>query len=267
MKNLIKGLTIISFIALTACQKGFDTNSTQGTRGSLVNAAEGVTPELQKAVAETEQNVEKMEVNVDQSLQQMDALFASMQSAILTNTANMNASSNSGGGFDFGGILGTLGSILLGGFNPISLIMGGINLVTGLIDGFGGSQPAAFNDFQSTFDSIFGNIQTVVTEAKSIVSDQRQLIVAQLATMDSSNPSQAAIYQQLMGIMSQLDAADQKIISRVADFNSRAQGFMNQVSTIKQRNGSSGIGAMAGSFLQNFQGVIGTAVQTLFGLL
>lgn len=271
MKNLIKGLTIISFIALTAYQKGFDTHTgihSGAAVGAVITENGEVAPELQEAVAETEQNVEKMEVHVDQSLKQMDALFASMQSAILANTANMSTTANSGGGFDFGGILGSIGSIILGGFNPISLIMGGINLVTGIIDGFsGGSQPAVFNDFQATFNSIFGNIQSVVTDAKGIISQQRSLIVAQLATMDASNPAHAALYQQLMGIMSQLDAADQKIISRVADVNTRAQSFMSQVAAIKQRNGSSGIGAMAGSFLQNFQGIIGTALQALFQIL
>lgn len=260
MKNLIKGLTIISFIALTACQKGFD--AAKAGSVTVLNSAAEVTPEFQQAVVETQENVTKMEVNVEQSLQQMDALFASVQSTILSSTA-----SQSGGGVDFGNILGTIGSIILGGFNPISLIMSGINLVTGLVDGFNNGSGINFNDFQSTFNALFGNIQGIVTQAKSIVSEQRQLVLSQLALLDPNNPAHAHGYQQLMNIMHQLDMADQKIITKVADFNSRAQAFMNQISGLQNNNSGNGIGSLAGSFLQNFQGIIKTAISVLLGIL
>ena len=263
MKNLIKGLTIISFIALTACQNGFQTSSLRPT--DVVHAdGISVNPEFQEAVSETEESVTKMEVNVDQSLKEMDALFASIQQAILANASN---SASQSGSFDFGGILGTIGSILLGGFNPLSLIMGGINLVTGLIDGFGADVPDIFGNFQGSFSQIFKDVEVIVAQAKDLVGQQRQLVVAQLAQLDPNNPAQAHLYQQLMNIMTQLDLADQKIITKVADFNTRAQTFVNQVNNMQNNNSSSGIASLAGSFLQNFQGIIGGAIQGLLSLL
>lgn len=262
MKNLVKGLSLVCFIALTACQNGFDSKAS--APGTLSTTE--VAPEIQQAAVATQENVQKMEVNVDQSLQQLDSLFASMQTAILTNQANMSASS--GSGFNVGSILGSIGSIILGGFNPISLITGGINIVSNLINGFsGGSQPAVFTNFQATFNDIFSNVQTVVGQAKAVIATQRSLVLSQLSALDPNNPAQAALYKQLMGIMTQLDAADQKIIVKVDNINTLIQSFMSRVGTIQQGNASSGIGAMAGSFLQNFQGVIGTAIQTLLNIL
>lgn len=266
MKNLIKGLTLISFIALTACQKGMESSSTISPSSDPVQAAV-VTQELQSSVTQAESNVSKMESDVDASLKELDQLFASIQSSILANSSSSNSSSSSSGS-GLGGILGSIGSIILGGFNPISLILGGINLITSLFDNFSGSSGSdLFANFQSSFNDIFANVETVVTQAKTIVSDQRALVVAQLALLDQNNPAQAQIYQQLMGIMNQLDSVDQKIITKVADFNTRSQTFMNQVQSLQQSNSSSGIGSLAGSFLQNFGGIIGQAVQTLLGIL
>ena len=262
MKNLIKGLTLVSFIALTACQNGFE--SQKGGSVAVLNESSQVTEEFQHAVVETQESVTKMEVNVDESLKDIDALFATVQSQILANAGSVQ----SGGGFDLGGILGSIGSILLGGFNPIGLILGGINLITGLVDGFsGGSSGAGFGDFQATFNNLFGNIQVIVTQAKSIVTEQRQLVVAQMALLDPQNPAHAQGYQQLLHIMNQLDMADQKIITKVADFNTRAQSFMNQIAGLQNNNSGNGIGNLAGTFLQSFQGIIVKAINALLGIL
>lgn len=254
MKNLMKGLTILSFIALTACQNGFESKT--GSVSVLDAQSGAVTQEFKQAVSETQTNVAKMEVDVEQSLRQMDALFASVQTTI-----NQAPAPSLSGGFNIGSVLGTIGSVILGGFNPISLIMGGINLVTNIVDGFSNSSGgnSSFGNFQATFNSIFGNIQGIVTQAKGIINEQRSMVLSQLATLDPNNPAQAQAYQQLMHIMNQLDSADQKVISKVADFNSRAQSFMNQLYGMGNGN--------ATSFLQSFQGIIVQAVQALLRIL